>query len=48
MNATGLLQWPAYDSDRTSDLKIADPISGGDHLLERELDFLERALPRRP
>ena len=47
-NGDGLPRWPAYEIEREPYLKIADPISVGNHLLKRELDFLERALARRP
>jgi para-nitrobenzyl esterase len=47
-NGKGLPRWPAYDIEREPYLRIADPISVGNHLLKRELDFLERALARRP
>jgi para-nitrobenzyl esterase len=47
-NGNGLPVWPTYDSTSEPFLELAEPIKVGHHLLKRELDFLERALARRP
>jgi para-nitrobenzyl esterase len=47
-NGTGLLEWPAYDVEREAFLELSPTLRVGHQLLKRELDFLERALARRP
>jgi para-nitrobenzyl esterase len=47
-NGKGLPAWPIYDPESERYLEMADPIRVGQHLLKQELDFLERALARRP
>jgi len=47
-NGTGLPEWPAYSLATEPYLELGATIRAGHHLLERELDFLERALRRTP
>jgi para-nitrobenzyl esterase len=47
-NGTGLAEWPAYELATEPYLEFGSAIRTGNHLLQRELDFLERALGRRP
>jgi para-nitrobenzyl esterase len=47
-NGTGLPEWPAYSLDTEPYLEFGPSIRAGKHLLKRELDFLDRALTRRP
>jgi para-nitrobenzyl esterase len=46
-NGKGLPQWPAYSADSEPYLEFGSTIKAGQHLLKRELDFLETALARR-
>jgi para-nitrobenzyl esterase len=47
-NGRGLPQWPTYNVNDEPYLELKMPLQVGHHLLKRELDFLERALARRP
>jgi para-nitrobenzyl esterase len=47
-NGQGLPEWPAYSLATEPYLELGTTIRSGNHLLTRELDFLERALARRP
>jgi para-nitrobenzyl esterase len=47
-NGAQLPVWPPYDINDEPYLRIREPVTVGHHLLKRELDFLERALARRP
>ena len=47
-NGKGLPEWPTYSLATKPYLEFGATIRSGTHLLERELDFLERALTRRP
>jgi para-nitrobenzyl esterase len=47
-NGVGLPAWPRYDRASEPYLHIGSSISVGHRLLQRELDFLERALAQRP
>jgi para-nitrobenzyl esterase len=47
-NGRGVPHWPRYDIDREPYLELGAQIKAGNHLLKRELDFLDRALNRRP
>ena len=46
-NGNGLTQWPAYNPDTEPYLEFGGAIRAGNHLLKRELDFLDKALARR-
>ena len=46
-NGTGLPKWPTYSLDTEPYLEFGQTIRTGNHLLKRELDFLERALSGR-
>jgi para-nitrobenzyl esterase len=47
-NGPGLPVWPPYDPVRESYLEFGAEIACHAHLLKQQLDFLERALARRP
>jgi para-nitrobenzyl esterase len=47
-NGKDLPHWPVYNLESEPYLELGTPIKAGRHLLKRELDFLERALTRRP
>jgi para-nitrobenzyl esterase len=47
-NGQGLTEWPAYDVEREPYLEFGNSVAVKNHLLKRELDFLEKALARRP
>ncbi|HUE87023.1 MAG TPA: carboxylesterase family protein [Vicinamibacterales bacterium] len=47
-NGNGLPEWPAYSLATEPYLEFGATIRTGNHLLKRELDFLERALARQP
>jgi para-nitrobenzyl esterase len=47
-NGDGLPTWSAYSLATEPYLEFGTTIRSGHHLLERELDFLERALTRKP
>jgi para-nitrobenzyl esterase len=47
-NGKGLPTWPAYSLATEPYLEFGATIRSGNHLLKRELDFLDRALTRKP
>jgi para-nitrobenzyl esterase len=47
-NGPGLPVWPPYDPVREPYLEFGAEIACHAHLLKQQLDFLERALARRP
>jgi para-nitrobenzyl esterase len=47
-NGKGLPEWPAYSLAAEPYLEFGASLRTGSNLLKRELDFLERALARRP
>jgi para-nitrobenzyl esterase len=47
-NGAGLPQWDAYALETEPYLEFGGSIKAGSHLLKRQLDFLDKALARRP